>query len=156
MKKGDEEILLRDLCARLPYGVKILHEGWNYEWDDELSTVERVVGIDDKFIYTKVINTHNGEEYRDDKHTISLFDDKIFLRPLSSMTDEERHEIQEILGKDVEIPDDFIKIIDSSRKSFSFIELQAVFDFLNAHYLDFRGLIPKGLALEALDGMYNN
>ena len=51
MKKEDKDLQLRDLCARLPYGVKILHEGWNYEWDDELSTVERVVGIDDKFIY---------------------------------------------------------------------------------------------------------
>lgn len=155
MKKEDKDLLLRDLCARLPYGVKILHEGWNYEWDDELSTVERVVGIDDKFVYTKVINTHNGEEYRDDKHTISLFDDKIFLRPMSSMTEEERHEIQEILGKDVEIPDDFIHIIDSSRKSFSFIEIQAVFDYLSAHHFDYRGLIKKGLAIEASKDVYN-
>ena len=71
MKKEDKELLLKDLSARLPYGVKILHEGWNWEWDDELSTVERVVGIDDKFVYTKVINTHNGKEYRD----YSSFDD---------------------------------------------------------------------------------
>ena len=89
MTQEEKDLLLRDLSARLSYGVKILHEGWNYEWDDELSTVERVVGIDDKFIYTKVINTHNGEEYRDDKHTISLFDDKLFLRPMESMTEEE-------------------------------------------------------------------
>ena len=90
MKQKDKELLLVDLCARLPYGVKILHKDWNYEWDDELSTVERVVGIDEDFIYTKVIDTHNGEEYRDDKWPIDTFDDKLFLRPMSSMTEDEK------------------------------------------------------------------
>ena len=133
MTQEEKELLLRDLCARLPYGVKILHEGWNWEWDDELSTVERVVGIDDKFVYTKVINTHNGKEYRDDKHTIRLFDDKIFLRPMSSMTEEEEEEYEEVV-----------------RGSF-----EKQLEFYLRNHLDFRGLIPKGLALEALDGMYN-
>ena len=131
MKKEDKELLLKDLSARLPYGVKILHEGWNYEWDDELSTVERVVGIDDKFVYTKVINTHNGEEYRDAKHTISLFDDKIFLRPLSSMTEEEKDEYE---------------MFHSFEQHLEF--------YLRGHF-DFRGLIPKGLAIKAKEGMYN-
>ena len=45
MKQEDKQLLFKDLCLRLPYGVKILHEGWDYEWDDELSTVERVVGL---------------------------------------------------------------------------------------------------------------
>ena len=53
----------------LPYGVKDLHEGWNYEWDQELSTLERVIGIDDKFIYTKVID-NNGEYYKTDRWPI--------------------------------------------------------------------------------------
>jgi hypothetical protein len=29
-----------------------------------------------------------------------------------------------------------------------------IYDWLNAHHFDYRGLIDKGLALEALDGMY--
>ena len=138
MKKEDKELLLKDLSARLPYGVKILHEGWNYEWDDELSTVERVVGIDDKFIYTKVINTHNGEEYRDDKHTISLFDDKSFLRSMSSMTEEEKKEY-------------------NLTKALSIVDYPTLksFDWLNAHHFDYRGLIKRGLAIEAPEGMYN-
>ena len=138
MKKEDKELLLKDICGRLPYGVKILHEGWNYEWDDELSTVERVVGIDDKFIYTKVINTHNGEEYRDDKHTISLFDDKSFLRSMSSMTEEEKKEY-------------------NLTKALSIVDYPTLksFDWLNAHHFDYRGLIPKGLAIEATEDMYD-
>lgn len=80
---------MHDICSRIRYGVKILHEGWNYEWDDELSTIERVVGIDEKFLYTKLIDEHTGEEWKDDHHTLSLFDDKVFLRPMSSMTEDE-------------------------------------------------------------------
>ena len=92
MTQEEKDLLIKDLCARLPYGVNILHEGWNFEWDDELSIVEKVVGIDKNFIYTKVIDTHNGEEYRDDKLPIDTFDDKLFLRPMSSMTEEEKEE----------------------------------------------------------------
>jgi hypothetical protein len=159
MKKEDKDLLVRDLCARLPYGVKILHEGWNYEWDDELSTVERVVGIDDKFVYTKVIDTHNGEEYRDDKHTISLFDDKIFLRPMSSMTEKEKKELKDLLDAELVSCSDFgyleggtlVEYISSIPYSLCIY----VIDWLNAHHFDYRGLIEKGLALPAPEGMYN-
>lgn len=168
MKKEDKELLLKDLCARLPYGVKILHEGWNYEWDDELSTVERVVGIDDKFIYTKVINTHNGKEYRDDKHTIRLFDDKLFLRPMSSMTEEEKKEfedkfnsnldIDEILGTDL-LPKDFVFGIGLE-------SMDVIPTWLNKKMFDWRrvydeeekkwkSMIDAGIAIKAPEGMYN-
>ena len=137
MTQKEKELLLRGLCARLPSGVKGI-----------------ITFNGNKDVFT-LIGNYNTNLCLSDNEACHVEDFAPYLRPLSSMTDEERHEIQEILGKDVEIPDDFIKIIHSSRKSFSLIELQAVFDFLNAHYLDFRGLIPKGLALEALDGMYN-
>ena len=142
MTQKDKDLLLKDLCARLPYGVKILHEGWNYECDDELSTIERVVGIDDKFIYTKVIDTHNGEEYRDDKRPIDTFDDKLFLRPMSSMTEEEKKELTELC--DV-IYSFGAKIYNKTPK---------FYDWLNAHHFDYRGLISMGLALEAPKDMY--
>ena len=140
MTEQDKQFLLKDLCARLPYGVKILHEGWNYEYDDELSTIERVVGIDDKFIYTKVIDTHNGEEYRDDKWPIDTFDDKLFLRPMSNMTEKEEKEydvfcIEPYMGIDEDTAANFI-------------------DWLNSHHFDYRNLIEKGLALPAPEGMY--
>ena len=132
MIQEDKELLLKDLCARLPYGVNILHEGWNFEWDDELSTVEKVVGIDEDFIYTKVINTHNGEEYRDDKYPIDTFDDKLFLRPMSSMTEEEK-----LMYEGLMIGIDNISY------------MLDVIDWLNSHHFDYRGLIKKGLAIDA-------
>lgn len=136
MAQEEKDLLVRDLCARLPYGVKILHEGWNYEWDDELSTVERVVGVDEDFIYTKVIDTHNGEEYRDGKHCIDLVDDKLFLRPMSSMTEEEEKEYWNIDNRSYSCPMDLAHIPASDR-----------IDWLNAHHFDYRGLIEKGLAI---------
>lgn len=58
---------------------------------------------------------------------------KPYLRPMSSMTEDEEDEFE-------------IKIRGS---------LVSYFDWLNAHHFDYRGLIEKGLALEAPEGMYN-
>ena len=73
---------------------------------------------------------------------------------MSSMSEEERYEIQGIIGKDIEILDGFVNIIDHSRKRFSFLELHALFNWLNANHFDFRNLIGKGLAIEAPEDMY--
>lgn len=162
MTEEQKKLLLKDLSARLPYGIKILHKGWNYEWDEELSTVERVVGIDENFIYTKVFDPHNGEEYRDDKWPIDTFDDKLFLRPMSSMTEEEMDRLFDILHVDKDGKDeDWIKINDVYGIKFFFptgkwIENVAeAYDYLNSIHIDYRGLIPMGLAIEASEGMYN-
>ena len=119
----------------LPYEVKILDEGWDYEWDDELSTVERVVGIDEKFIYTKVIDTHNGEEYRDDKWPIDTFDAKPYLRPMSSMNMDECCELEHVE-----------EAYDNHYDS-----IMAQINWLLEHHFDFMGLIPKNLAIEVTE-----
>ena len=91
MKPEDKDLLLRDLCARIPYGVKIMCKGWDSDQGCEFTTVEELVGIDDRFIYT----LWRGEK---DKHSIkepcSITDFKPFLRPLSSMTEEEKEELR--------------------------------------------------------------
>lgn len=131
MTQEDKELLLKDLCARLPYGVYILHEGWNFEWDDELSTVEKVVGFDEDFIKTKVINT-NGEEYRDDKWPIETFDDKLFLRPMSSMTEEQEKEYNDLNNCELGC----------------FPHTEEALDYLLKNHFDYRGLIERGLAID--------
>ena len=148
MTQEDKELLLKDLYTRLPYGTIIRHEGWNYEWDDTLTTRERVTGIDGNFIYTEVLNSKTMEAYRVDKWPISTFDDKPYLRPMSSMTEEEHddaysNEVVMSLNPDTGI----YAICALSPKGY---------DWLNAHHFDYRGLIEKGLALEAPEGMYND
>lgn len=130
MEWDDRILLFKDLSARLPHGV--------------------IVELDEKFGYNK--GTHTLVKELLDIYCVEGI--KPYLRSMSSMTKEELHEVQEILGKGVEICKDFISIIDSSIKSFSYLELQAVFDWLNAHHFDYRGLIEKGLALEAPKEMY--
>ena len=92
MTQEDKQLLLVDLCARLPYGVKLLVEGWDSDRDCKFDTVETLIGIDDRFIYT--IWDKTGDK---DKHSIveplSILDYKPYLRPLSSMTAEEKEEL---------------------------------------------------------------
>ena len=106
MTQNDKELLLKDLCARLPYGIFVYDE------------------IDNKSIYTISYHPH-------------IDNCKPYLRPMSSMTDEERN--------------DFAYYVAHGNNS---VALDYV-DWCNAHHFDYRGLIPMGLALEAPEGMYN-
>ena len=121
MTQEDKELLLKDLCARLPYGVKCQHP---------YGIAELVnVDIDGDWV-SLAFDTPDDNDYRLDKRI------KPYLRPMSSMTEEEWKEYNQTIGK-----------------SFSFTD---EVDWLNAHHFDYRGLIEKGLALEAPEGMYNN
>ena len=137
MKREDKDLLLCDLSVRLPYKVvaQVTYkdgEGWK-------TKDRKVLGV-----YT------DGQVYADCVYT-NIENTKPYLRPMSSMTREELHEVQEILGKDVEIHEDFILSVDSSINSFSYLELIAVFEWFNAHYFDFRNLIERGLAIDCTD-----
>ncbi|MBO6272567.1 hypothetical protein J6O48_07280 [bacterium] len=142
MKQDDKELLIQDLCARLPYKVCI----------NDCGTPHRLVNIywdGFKFVVnSSPFGTGHG------RIGTPLFDGDIcfikpYLRPMSSMTREELHECQEILGTDVEIEAVLINIIDSSIKRFSYLELDALFKWLNKKMFDYRGLIEKGLAISA-------
>lgn len=144
----------------LPYGVKVLHEGWNYEWDQELSTLERVIGIDDKFIYTKVID-NNGEEYKTDRWPIELFEDKPYLRPMSSMTEEELNEFESIFDFPISAGYDSITgelcaynhiIIDKGYcVEIDISDIADMINWFNSHHIDYCGLIEKGLAIAVIE-----
>ena len=143
MTKEDKELLLQDLCARLPYGVICkTSKGNGYL----CSINQTIFGIE----YGINIKATERDYFNDKEEII-----KPYLRPMSSMTAEELYEVQEILGKEAEIRDGFIHIIDSSINSFTYLELQAVFEWFNTYHFDYRGLIEKGLAIEAKEGMYD-
>ena len=73
-----------------------------------------------------------------------------YLFPMSSMTEEQLFEVQEILGKnEIEIKDTFLNIIDSDRNTITYLEILAVLEWFNKNHFDYRGLIEKGLAINA-------
>ena len=136
MTKEERQLLLIDLSARLPYNVKC-----RVVWDD----------TSDK-ILTPV------ELFGFEMNVISEI--KSYLRPMSSMTEEEQREFGNLVGlwKD-QRSGRFVNCIPNLSGEFGktlvteIITARAV-DWLNAHHFDFRGLIEKGLALEAPEGMY--
>lgn len=142
----EKELLFKDLCARLLHGVKILHNGWDFDRDCEFSTVETLIGIDDRFIHT----LWRGEK---DKHSIqepsSILDYKPYLRPMSSMTEAEREKVRLFIQvvADENYGDWFSPSAWQSMTEFD--------DYCCSRHLDHRGLISKGLALEAPEGMYD-
>ena len=130
-------LLLIDILARLPYGVvlDIDTSDWKAPQGHIKLKVDGV-GVISKNMSLIVNGCYYGEKY------------KPYLRSMEDMTREERYELREIIGKDVEISDGSIDIIDSSRKCFSFLELQAVFNWLNKNMFDYMGLIPMRLAIK--------
>lgn len=130
MTQEDKQLLLRDLCERLPYGVKL-----GFENSD-------LILVPEEFnIYTKQLSTNQIYPKVDRaviKHIYDVWNYCPYLRPMSSMTKEEACELYTIRK--------------STQMTYS-IEPKEL-DWLNAHHFDYRGLIPKGLALEAKEGMY--
>ena len=117
----DKELLLKDLCARLPYGVKGLVTFNGNIFKDEDRTIDGK--LYDRFA-----------EFQDswyDNVTI-----KPYLFPLSSMTKEQEREWQSLMVCD--IYGIFYHTIES-------------FDYLYKNHIDIRGLIPMGLAIDATD-----
>ncbi len=95
MLQEHKELLLKDLCARLPYGVKFLRESWNYEWDQELSVIEVLEDID-KDGYINKTKVYNVEDI------------KPYLFPLSSMTEKQEKEWLYTLSSDYHITYDTV------------------------------------------------
>jgi hypothetical protein len=157
----EKELLLEDLCGRLPYGVKILYKGWDSDHGCEFNTVEDLIGIDDRFIHT----LWRGER---DKHSIveplSITDYKPYLRPLSSMTEEEKEELRDTYDwvyseypfddEDEDEEDVFLRNVEDAGGHYE--PSAETYDWYNRKMFDYRELIQKGLALEAPNGMYNN
>ena len=122
---SDKKLLLKDLCARLPYGVK-------YSCDD-IKNVWRL-----KTIFTRSDNSI----FCDGCNALELC--KPYLFPISSMTEEQKSFFED---KHIEA-DEYLGIIGL----FSQIDIKEwdeVFHWLNKNHFDYRGLIEKELAIDA-------
>jgi len=128
MNEQDKDLLLTDLCARLPYGVKC-------QFEDTM----RITDGESDLFYDYVLYPRHFELFINHAN----FYIKPYLRSMSSMTIGEREYLAEN-GMNHYITANGIIVSDIN-----------FFDWLNAHHFDFRGLIEKELALKAPEGMYN-
>ena len=135
MNKEDKELLLRDLSARLPYSQKIYY----YYLNKNNVEVEETRELD----FSDIESLKYTNEYEcQDNWCIIVF--KPYLRPLSSMTEEEYKSICK----------EFLFYGDSILHNSELLTCGEAVDWMNAHHFDYRGLIEKGLALVAPEGMY--
>jgi len=145
MKQEDRQLLLKDLCARLPYGI-IVNVNGNDERVDEINPFEGTI--------TCGFQCFDIEEC------------KPYLRSIASMTNREKEELLNLLfDKDAKYfyidEEGFIdgKTSDLLKEGLNYpafcpVNIELYTDWLNAHHFDYRGLIEKGLAIEVTDGMY--
>ena len=126
MTQEDKELLLKDLCARLPYGVKALHK-------EETITIRAYIP---DLVIDEVGISHTVE------------DCKPYLFPLLSMTEEQYKYISYNFGRDGL---DYIKYgtCDFHSSTINIEDIYELVDWLNKNHFDYRGLIKKGLAIDA-------
>ena len=123
--KDLKELLLKDLCARLPYGVKVSC----YDLDEEILKCDTLEGVERSFV------TVDGFQRE-------ITDIKPYLFPLSSMTDEQK---EEMVNKGIA----YYQVFDGIGRRFFFKEGYELYDWLNKNHFDYRGLIEKSLAIDA-------
>ena len=128
MTQEDKELLVKDLCARLPYGVKI-----QVSYEECSGYFDETVGAVD-----------NYESFHINDRCIEYI--KPYLRPMSSMTDKQKVEYNSL--RDL-VPTEQQCEVGNLLGDFEFVDNWRSIDYLNASHFDYRGLIKKGLAIDA-------
>ena len=113
---GNTKELIKDLCSRLPYGVIVNVKGFDYDYNDKLTQIYKGIGCS---IQVTTNMPYDIEQV------------KPYLFPLSSMTVEQKAELEQIKNNE-DAP-----------------YYHDINDFFLKYHLDNRHLIPKGLALDA-------
>ena len=120
MTQEDKQLLFKDLCARLPYGIKVQYDS---------QTCKLVTTNDD---YTVLLLGEDGYVPNiEDGLFLDIEKVKPYLRSMDDMTDDEK---KEYFGRTLNIG-----IVKTSR---------VIIDWFLEHHFDFRNLIEKGLAIE--------
>ena len=121
MTQEEKELLLKDLCARLPYGV--ICKDTNINVTGTLSQI----GLHYDMC---VLDKDNG-----DSESCYILNCKPYLFPLSSMTEEQSKIYHELIGG----------MFGTS----ALINFEVLEDFFHKNHLDYKGLIKKNLAIDA-------
>ena len=138
MTQEDKELLIKDLCARLPYGVKIELTWWVMDEGTCMSTT---------------LEPDHIEQIRNDE--VGDVEIKSYLRPMSSMTDEEFDNLKEYSG--LKYNQLHLKLFQNATSKYLDFYLGdapssvviKVFDWLNKYNFDYRYLITMDLAIDA-------
>ena len=131
MTQEDKALLIKDLCARLPYGVKCQIYDENYV----------LSGITSKLcneLYFEELNFKECDGY------VSIECCKPYLFPLSSMTEAQKREYNSLRDFVPTYHYEFGDIIEDTELYDNFESI----DYLIANHFDYRNLIPKGLAID--------
>ena len=137
MTSEERQLLLKDLCARLPYG------------NTEIKVTEPTNDImGEVFVGRHICSTIDIEDFILGKYII-----RPYLRQMNSMTEEERNEWISLMKKEYREQYPYSAVDTSYYEYFPTIKS---FDYLNSHHFDYRGLLEKGLALIAPEEMYKN
>ena len=123
MTQEYKELLLKDLCARLPYKTIVQINGcgmWNLrgvDHDDSAELRDRVI-------------VWYGKNYPSSKNSFPIINCKPYLFPLSSMTEEQQINLTKFVANGINGEN-------------------ILYDWYNKNHFDYRGLIPMGLAIDA-------
>lgn len=147
MTKEDKELLLKDLSGRLPYSVQVQNITEGRECiKGSVITISKYVPYS---VHILTDFASGNQEYSPIEHI------KPYLRSMSSMTSEECAQLSVLLPRYFTVYPDCLYCTESINGGLiNFEVLDTITDFYNSHHLDWRGLIPKGLALEAPKDMY--
>ena len=130
MTEQNKQLLIKDLCMRIPYRTFVCLNPGAYNKPETCI----LTGVHGEKIHLNV----DSDPFRID-HI------KSYLRPMSSMTEEE----EKIFNDFLEFQAEYVSDADLNNKT-------DMYDWLLENHFDYRGLIPMGLALEAPEGIYKN
>ena len=143
MTQEDKKLLLKDLCARLPYGV-IGNCELDASYDTPFDTIFQthkfdavVYGLnEDLLLVTPLIENEDEQNFAEEEVAdgVDILDFTPYLLPISSMTEEQKQEYQYITER---------WMYDSS------YSISDSIDWLNKNHFDYRNLIDKNLAIDA-------
>lgn len=163
MKKEDKILLADDLCGRIPYGVKIMINGWT----ETLASVKRCTFGLPEPVFLVHGHCHDGGRL--------LENVKPYLRRMRDMTEDDMEDYARFKFKD----DQVYRVVGCRKTGKGFVNVHTEnrvdgtegytfqvnsrtmlgdgsmgIAWLNSRHFDYRDLIGKGLALEAPEGMY--
>jgi hypothetical protein len=155
MTQEEKDLLLKDLCARLPYGV-IGQCEIDASYDTSFDTIFQthkfdtaVYGLKEDFLLvTPLIEDNDEQEFANEEVAdgVYILDFKPYLFPLSSMNDEQKKAAPFESSLLNALINGYISLFEDEELTTD--DLNRLFDWLNKNHFDYRGLIEKGLAID--------